>query len=97
MKETVSIKVKIADRIFPIRVTLEEEVYIRKAAKLVEDKILDLRSRYGIVDTKDALAMIALELATESAKKESKTLIEDNGITDKINHISELLKAYTSN
>ncbi|MBI1183926.1 cell division protein ZapA [bacterium] len=96
MKEDVSIKVKIADRIFPIKVSTQEEFYVRKAVKHIDQKIKEIRAHYGIKEYKDVLAMIALELATEQAKFESRKWIEDDGISEKVDQIDDILTAYNS-
>lgn len=95
MKEDVSIKVKIADRIFPIKVSAQEEYYVRKAVKNIDQKIKEIRAHYGIKEYKDVLAMIALELATDQAKYQSKKWIEDDGVTEQIEGLDEMLSAYS--
>ena len=96
MKEDVSIKVKIVDRVFPLKVSTQEEYFVRKAAKHIEERIRDMKDKYGIQENKDLLAMVALELATEQAKIKSANWIEDNGITEKIDQIDQMLSTYTS-
>ena len=95
MKEDVSIKVKIADRIFPIKVSAQEEYFVRKAVKNIDQKIKEIRAHYGIKEYKDVLAMIALELATDQAKYEAKKWIEDDGVTEQIEGLDEMLSAYS--
>lgn len=95
MKEDVSIKVKIADRIFPIKVSVQEEYFVRKAVKNIDQKIKEIRAHYGIKEYKDVLAMIALELATDQAKVQSKKWIEDDGVTEQIDELDEMLSAYS--
>lgn len=94
MKEEVSIKVKIADRVFPLKVSTQEEPFVRQAVKQLDQKIKEIRANYGIKEYKDILAMIALELATAKARRDAKKWIEDDGVNDKIDDIDELLDAY---
>ncbi|MFY0671809.1 MAG: cell division protein ZapA [Bacteroidia bacterium] len=96
MSNEVSIKVKIADRVFPIKVSTSEEFYVRKAVKQLDQQIKEMRSKYGINEYKDVLAMISLQLATEQAKIESKKWIEDDGVSDQIDRIDQMLESYTS-
>lgn len=96
MSNEVSIKVKIADRVFPIKVSTTEEFYVRKAVKQLDQQIKEMRSKYGIKEYKDVLAMISLQLATEQAKVESKKWIEDDGVSDQIDRIDQMLESYTS-
>jgi len=91
MSQKVSIKVNIADRIFPLTVGAEEEVYVREAAKKLNDKINNYKKDFAVEDKQVLLSMCALEYATEVVKFESKSWIEDNGVSKKINEISDLL------
>mgnify|MGYP000660164487 CR=1 FL=1 len=94
MKEDVSIKVKIADRIFPIKVSTQEEFFVRAAVKNLDSRIKEIRAHYGIKEYKDVLAMIALEMATDQAKSQNRKTIDDDGVTEKIDQLDEMLSAY---
>lgn len=59
------IKVVIADRVYPISVTPEQEEGLRKASKTIETMIKSLEDNYAVRDKQDVLAMCALQLATE--------------------------------
>jgi cell division protein ZapA len=90
-KEEISIKVSIADVVYPLRISLEEEENVRKAAKLINDKIKVFREDYRISDKANLLSMVALQFATELLLYKEKSWIEDNGITEGINEIEQLL------
>ena len=90
-KEEISIKVTIADVIYPLRISLDEEENVRKAARLINDKIKVFREDYRISDKANLLSMVALQFATELLTYKEKTWIEDNGITEEINQIEQLL------
>lgn len=66
-----SIKIKLADREYPMKVTPEEEELIRKAGKIVNDKIKIFKSQFGIDDKQDLLAMVAFDCMVEKLKNES--------------------------
>lgn len=91
MKEEVSIKVKITDRVFPIKVSNVEEPHVRKAAKDIDQKVKEIQVNFGIKDYKDVLAMIALELGTENVRFKSKSWIEDDGVSEKLDELDEML------
>jgi cell division protein ZapA len=93
MNDDVSIKVKIVDRIYPLRVPVAEEQYVRQAAMHIDQRLKDMKDQYGIQENKDLLAMVALELATDNAKHKAGNWIEDNGLTEKIEHIDGLIAA----
>jgi len=64
MEEQISIKVSIADRLYPLRINAAEEEKVRKAVKLINDKEKNYRDQFAMKDKQDALAMTSLELAT---------------------------------
>lgn len=61
MDEQLSIKVQIAERFYPLKIKRTDEEKIRKAAKLINDKILKYKQRYTDKDTQDFVAMAALQ------------------------------------
>jgi cell division protein ZapA len=87
-----SIKVGIANRIYPLKINIEEEEAIRKAVKLINDKLKEYEENYSVKDKQDLLAMCALQFATESAKNDQKIVIDDNSLEDQLAAIEALLK-----
>ncbi len=65
-----SIKIKIADREYPMKVSPEEEERIRKAGKIVNEKIKLFKNQFGIDDKQDLLAMVAFDALVERLKTE---------------------------
>lgn len=61
MDEQLSIKVQIAERFYPLKIKRTDEEKIRKAAKLINDKVLQYKQRYSDKDTQDFVAMAALQ------------------------------------
>ena len=60
-----SIKVNIANRVYPLSVQMEEEEEVRKAAAYINSRLKELESSFGVKDKPDLLAMLALELTIE--------------------------------
>ncbi len=61
MEEQLSIKVQIAERFYPLKIKRQDEEKIRKAARLINDKILQYKQRYTDKDAQDFIAMAALQ------------------------------------
>ena len=61
MEEQLSIKVQIAERFYPLKIKPQDEEKIRKAAKLINDKVLQYKQRYTDKDAQDFMAMAALQ------------------------------------
>jgi cell division protein ZapA (FtsZ GTPase activity inhibitor) len=89
--DELSIKVNIAERFYPLSVTPEQEELVRKAARLVNDKLKLFEKQFSVKDKQDILSMCALELATELIKLQHKPLIEDNGLSAELKEIQSLL------
>ena len=92
----ISIKITIADRIYPLKVEVEEEENIRRAAKIINDRIKEFQENYAVKDKQDLLSMCVLQFATETLKINKKNYIEDAGISEKILHVDGMLSDYLS-
>ncbi len=62
----ISIKVLIGDRQYPLKISSEEEENVRKAAKLVNERSKFYTENFSVQDKQDAIAMSALEFASEN-------------------------------
>ncbi|OJJ15260.1 hypothetical protein BKI52_38235 [marine bacterium AO1-C] len=73
MNQSLSIKLKLADRDYPMQTDSNTESRLRQAAKTINEKVKEYRKQFGIEDRQDLLAMVALDYAVESL-----TLTEEN-------------------
>ncbi|MFO7823168.1 MAG: cell division protein ZapA [Cyclobacterium sp.] len=64
--DTLSIRIKIGDREYPMKVKADEEARIRRVGKLINDKIKKYREEFGLEDRQDLLAMVAFDCMVES-------------------------------
>lgn len=71
-QQEISIKVLIGDRQYPLKITSDEEENVRKAAKLVNDRSKFYAENFSVQDKQDAIAMSALEFASENLNASSK-------------------------
>ena len=60
-EDMLSIKVQIAERFYPLKIKRQDEEKIRKAARLINEKVLQYKQRYTDKDTQDFMAMAALQ------------------------------------
>ena len=91
MMDDVSIKVNIADVVYPLKVTVEDEPKIRMAAKMVNDKVRNYRDDYQLADKANLLSMVALQFAVEILQFKDKQWIEDINITSDIAEMEKML------
>jgi len=86
-----SIKLRIGNREYPMRVKAEDEERIRKAGKMLNDKIKSYRNQFGIEDNQDLLAMVAFDCLVDKMKKEETLETTDEVSLDQIKNISQLI------
>ena len=72
MDEKLPIKVQIAERFYHLKIDRSDEEKIRKAAKLINDKLLQYKQRYTDKNAQDFLAMAALQFVIQLLDCESK-------------------------
>ncbi|HEX3386429.1 MAG TPA: cell division protein ZapA [Mucilaginibacter sp.] len=92
----ISIKINIADRVYPLKVNMEEEEIIRRAAKLINDRIREYQENYAVRDKQDLLSMAVLHYATSSLKAEKKVMTEDSDVVDKVYQLDGMLSDFFS-
>lgn len=90
----ISIKINIADRIYPLRISMEEEEIIRHAAKLINDRIKEFQENYAVKDKQDLLSMAVLHYATATLKAEHNAKDEDKDVTEKVHQLDQLLSNF---
>jgi len=73
MDEKLSIRVSVADRYYPLKIDRNQEEVIRKAAKMINEKVLQYKQRYKDKDTQDFLAMASLQYVIKVIEAENKT------------------------
>ncbi len=86
-----SIKLHIANRIYPLKIDRSSEEYIRNAVKKIEKRLKFYEDNYAIKDKQDLLAMCLIEYASKSESINNKTIVEDNGLTEKLTNIQTIL------
>jgi cell division protein ZapA len=89
--EKLSIKVKIADREYPMKVDAKDEENIRKAGKIINERLRSYRERFGIDDKQDLLAMVAFDSTVEKLKVEGETHQMDDTIEHRIEKLNQLI------
>ena len=95
----IAIKVNIGDRVYPLRIQASEEEYVRKAAKLLNEKMGFFNSNFSVKDKIDGLAMAALEFAVDALNKSNENIQYQHQMPDlssietELNGIEEILQS----
>ncbi len=92
MEDKLSIRVNVADRYYPLKVDRNDEEKIRKAAKMINEKILQYKQRYNDKDLQDFLAMAALQFVIKLIESENK--FDISPIIDELSDLDEWLGDY---
>jgi cell division protein ZapA len=85
MDDKLSIRVNVADRYYPLKVERENEEKIRKAARMINEKVLQYKQRYTDKDVQDFLAMAALQYVIKLTEQEEK--LENDYVPEAINEL----------
>ena len=98
MDDLLKIKVTIADRVYPMSISANQELSLRSSASKINSTIKKLEQNYAVRDKQDVLAMCALQYA---AKLEQNNNIitsskdqHDEKVLELINIIDVHLNAY---
>ena len=94
MTDKLSIKIKIDGREYPLKVEREEEEKYRKAAKIINDIILQYRQKYSSSNTQDFLAMTAFQFVLKTIELEEK--VDRSPLFDELKKLDEELSDYLS-
>ena len=92
MDDKLSIKVNVADRYYPLKIERKDEEKIRKAARLINEKVLQYKQRYTDKDVQDFLAMAALQFVTRVIEMEDK--FDVSPLQQQLQELNEELEAY---
>ncbi|MEQ8243393.1 cell division protein ZapA [Fulvivirga sp.] len=89
--DELSIKIKIADREYPMKVKTEDEQRVRNAGKSINERIRVYRERFGIDDKQDLLAMVAFDCLVDKMELEEKHVDTDESVVQKVNQLNNLI------
>lgn len=90
--DLLSVKLKIGDREYPMKVKPEEEQRVRNAGKFINDQLRSYRDKFGIDDKEDLLAMVAFDCMVAKLKGEEESSAIDSTTEDKIEALNLLVK-----
>jgi len=90
----ISIKINIADRVYPLKINSEDEENVMKAAKLVNDRIKEFQENYAVRDKQDLLSMCILQVATEHLNLEKNHQALNFDLSDQIEKLDKRLSDY---
>jgi hypothetical protein len=91
--DKLSIKLHIANRIYPMKIERKSEEFIRNSVKKIEERLKFYEENYAIKDKQDLLAMCLIEYASKFESVNNKKVVDDDGLSEKLADIEALLSS----
>jgi cell division protein ZapA (FtsZ GTPase activity inhibitor) len=92
MEDKLSIKVNLVDRYYPLKIDRKDEERIRKASRLINERVTQYKQRYADKDTQDFLAMAALQFVIKNLEFEDQ--VNEQPFIDQLEQINNDLDNY---
>jgi cell division protein ZapA len=89
--EELSIKIRIADREYPMKVKRADEERVRIAGKLINEKLKSYKEQFGIDDKQDLLAMVAFDCIVDKMAVEETHQAIDQTVFEKVSQLNNLV------
>jgi len=87
--EKLSIKIRIGDRDYPMKVFAEEEERVRRAGKIINEKINIYKEKFGIDEQQDLLAMVAFDSVVDKINTEGNSNSTDSFLLEKLKSLNQ--------
>ena len=92
MDDKLSINVNIAERMYPLRVDRKDEESIRKAAKIINDKVIQYKQKYASKEVQDCLAMASLQFVIQKFDTEQRNDL--SGMVEEVERMNDYLAEF---
>jgi cell division protein ZapA len=90
MNELIAISALIGDRTYRIKINPSDEEVVRKTLKVINEKIVEFKTRFAGKDMQDYIAMVLIWYATEQHSDASAAIVKED-LADQLNKIERLL------
>lgn len=96
MSEGVSIKVNIAGKEYPLKVSAAEQQDVLAVEKEIQESLDSLKNNYGVKDKQDLLAMYLFQFMMANKRNDNSSSGEnsDEGLHDKLKDLEEFVSNY---
>jgi len=96
MSEKIKIKLTIADRVYPLTISPDQEESLRSSASRIQEMIKKLERDYAVRDKQDVLAMCSLQYAAQ-LNQNIKGDTNQSNLSAKVQELAELIDLHLSN
>ena len=95
MSDKIKIKLNVADRVYPLTISMDQEASLRASANKIEMMTKQLENNYAVRDKQDLLAMCALQYAAQLENQlENKNM--ESEPSKKVNELIEIIELHLS-
>lgn len=95
MSDKIKIKLNVADRVYPLTISPDQEASLRASAKKIEMMTKQLENNYAVRDKQDVLAMCALQYAAQLENQLENKKMESEPLK-KVNELIEIIELHLS-
>lgn len=88
--ESLNIKVTVANRTYPLTIKREDEEQVRKAVKVIEERLMVYEKSFAARDTQDLLSMCLLEMSVKVLTDEQKLKV-DSSVEEQLQMLESLI------
>tara|TARA_B100000780_G_scaffold117572_1_gene82513 strand:- start:3159 stop:3455 length:297 start_codon:yes stop_codon:yes gene_type:complete len=91
MNDLLKIKLTIANRVYPLSISPDQESSLRISANKIETTIKQLEKNYAVQDKQDVLAMCSLQFAAQVEKSRNHKSLQNNESEEKIQELIDII------
>ena len=92
--EEISIKVSIANRVYPLKIKKVDEARVQKAANMLNERIKEYEQQYAVTDKLDLVAMCAMQFATEFINHTEDLEKDRLSVNDSVSELNSRISGY---
>ncbi|MCH5717042.1 cell division protein ZapA [Niabella hibiscisoli] len=82
--------INIADRIYRVQMSPEDEQVVRQSVRIINDKIVEFKTKIPGKDMQDYISMVLVWFVTES-KNKNVSIADENHLLGKLEQIESLI------
>jgi len=94
MSDSVSIKINIAGKEYPLKISTSEQQDVMAVELEIKDKLKTLQANYGVKDKQDLLAMFLFQYMMANKKDNNFSEAVNDGLHNKLKDLEEYVSNY---
>ncbi|MBZ5858183.1 cell division protein ZapA [Flavihumibacter profundi] len=86
----IPVNIVIGDRTYRIKIRPDDEEAVRNTMKVINDKVIEFKTRFSAKDMQDYIAMVLVWYATEQSQHTKNSLVTQD-LIEKLTQIENLI------